>query len=174
MFIGRTDAEDETAVLWPLDAKNRLLGKDPDAGQDWRQEEKGTTGDEMVGWHHWLDGHEFEQAPGVGDGQGNLACCSPRGCRVRQDWVTELNPFHQFDFSYYISVSPSFFYFYKNQFSDELPLHYGFYFSISLLVLFRLFYWLFWGRFLKFEFIFWYIHFLLNLFIFKWNNDEYF
>ena len=163
MFIGRTDADNETAVLWPLDAKNWLLGKDPDAGQDWRQEEKGTTEDETVGWHHRLDGHEFEQAPGGGDGQGNLACCSPRGCRVRQDWVTALNPFHQFDFSYPISISPSFFfYFCKNQFFDELPLHYGFYFSISLLVLFRLFYWLFWGWFLKFEFIFWYIHFLLN------------
>ena len=157
MFIGRTDAEGETAVLWPLDTKNWLLGKDPDAGQDWRQEEKGMTEDEMVGWHHRLDGHEFEQALGVGDGQGGLACCSPWGCIVGQDsdW-TEPNPFHQFDFSYYISISPSFFFFNfcKNQFFDELPLHYGFYFSISLLVLFRLFYWLFWGWFLNFEFIF--------------------
>ena len=64
-------------ILWPSDGKNWLTGKDPDAGKDWRQEEKGTAEDEMVGWHHWLNGHEFEQAPGVGDGQGSLACCSP-------------------------------------------------------------------------------------------------
>ena len=75
-FIGRTDAEDEAPIFWSPDAKNWLLRKDPDAGKDWRQEEKGMTEDEMVGWHHWLDGHEFEQAPGVGDGQGSL-CCSP-------------------------------------------------------------------------------------------------
>ena len=68
-------------ILWPPDAKNWLLGKDPDAGKDWRQEEKGTTEDEMVGWHHRLNGHEFEEAPGVGDGQGSLACCSPWGCK---------------------------------------------------------------------------------------------
>ena len=79
IFIGRTDAEIEVPILWPPDAKNWLTGKDPDAGKDWRQEEKGMTEDEMVGWHHWLDGHEFEQAPGVGDGQGSLACCSPWG-----------------------------------------------------------------------------------------------
>ena len=64
---------------WKTDAKNWLIRKDPDAGKDWRQEEKGTTEYEMVGWHHWLNGHEFEQAPGVGDGQGSLACCSPWG-----------------------------------------------------------------------------------------------
>ena len=79
IFIGRTDAEAETSILWPLDAKNWLVWKDPDAGKDWRQEEKGTSEDEMVGWHHQLDGHESEQAPGVGDGQGNLVCCSPWG-----------------------------------------------------------------------------------------------
>ena len=76
LFIGRTDAEAETPILWPHDAKNWLIGKDPEAGKDWRQE-RGTTEDEMVGWHHRLNGHEFEQAPGVGDGQGSLACCSP-------------------------------------------------------------------------------------------------
>ena len=70
-----------TPILWPLDAKRWLIGKDNDAGKDWRQEEKGTTEDEMVGWHHWLKGHEFEQALGVGDGQGGLACCSPWGCK---------------------------------------------------------------------------------------------
>ena len=64
-------------ILWPSYAKNWLIWKDPDAGKDWRQEEKGMTEDEMVGWHHWLDGHEFGQAPGVGDGQGSLLCCSP-------------------------------------------------------------------------------------------------
>ena len=79
IFTRRTDAE--TPILWPPDAKNWLIGKDPDAGKDWRQEEKGTTENEMVGWHHRLDGHEFEQAPGVGDGQRSLACCSPWGCR---------------------------------------------------------------------------------------------
>ena len=79
IFIGRTDAEAEALILWPPDAKNWLIGKDPDAGKDWRQEEKGMTEDEMAGWHHWLNDHEFEQAPGVGDGQGSLACCSPWG-----------------------------------------------------------------------------------------------
>ena len=69
MCIGRTDAKAEAPILWLLEAKSQLIGKDPDAGKDWRQEEKGTTKDEMVGWHHQLDGHEFEQAPGVGDGR---------------------------------------------------------------------------------------------------------
>ena len=77
IFIGRTDAEAETPILWPPYVKNWLIGKDPDAVKDWGQEEKGTTEDEMVGWHHRLNGHEFEYAPGVGDGQGGLACCSP-------------------------------------------------------------------------------------------------
>ena len=80
MFIGSTDAEAETPILWPPDVKNWLIGKDPDAGKDWRQE-KGTTEDEMIGWHHWLNGHEFEQTLGVGGGQGGLGCCSP--------WVTK-------------------------------------------------------------------------------------
>ena len=81
IFIGRTDVEAETPILWPSDVKNWLIWKDPDAGKDWRQEEKGMTKDEMVGWHHQLDGHEFEQALGVGDRQGSLACCSPWGHR---------------------------------------------------------------------------------------------
>ena len=72
----------ERPILWSPDVKSQLTRKDPDAGKDWRQEEKGTTEDEMVGWHHQLDGHEFEQAPGVGDGQGGLACCSPWGRKV--------------------------------------------------------------------------------------------
>ena len=78
IFIGRTDAEAETPILWP-DVKNWLTGKDTDAGKDWRQEEKGTTEDDIVGWHHWLDRHEFEEAPGVGDGQGSLVYYSPWG-----------------------------------------------------------------------------------------------
>ena len=90
MFVGRTDAEAETPVLWPPDAKNNLIGKDPDAGKDWRQEEKRTTEDEMVGWHCWLDGHEFEQAMGVGDGQGSLVCCSPWGLK-ESDRTEQLN-----------------------------------------------------------------------------------
>ena len=78
-FIGRTDAEDEAPILWPSDVKNWLHGKDLNARKDWRQEEKGMTEDEMVGWHHWLNGHEVEQAPGLGDGQGSLVPCSPWG-----------------------------------------------------------------------------------------------
>ena len=81
IFIGRTDAGAEALILGPPDAKNWLIGKYPDSGKDWRREEKGMTEDEMVGWHHWLDGHEFEQALGIGDGQGSLACCSPWGCK---------------------------------------------------------------------------------------------
>ena len=77
-FIGRTNAEAETSTLWPPDVNNWLNGKGPDAGKDWRWE-KGTTEDEVVGWHHWLGGHEFVQVQGVGDGQGGLACCSPWG-----------------------------------------------------------------------------------------------
>ena len=79
IFIGRTNAEVEAPIHWPPEAKNWLIRKDPDAGKDWRQEQKQATEDEMVGWHHRLDGHEFEQAPGVGDGQGGLVCYSPWG-----------------------------------------------------------------------------------------------
>ena len=77
IFIGRTDAK--VPILWPPDVKSQLTGKDPDAGKDWRQKEQGTTDDEMVGWHHQLDIHEFEQDSGVGDGQGSLMCRSPWG-----------------------------------------------------------------------------------------------
>ena len=79
MFIGRTDTEAETLILWPPDAKKWLLGKDPDAGKDWRQEEKEKTEDQIIGWYPWLSEQEFEQALGDGEGQGSLACCSPRG-----------------------------------------------------------------------------------------------
>ena len=89
IFTGRTDAEAETPIHWPPDAKNWLIRKDPDAGKDWRQE-KGMTKDEMVGWHHQLDGHEFEQALGIGDGQRGLVCCSPWG-RKESDTTETLN-----------------------------------------------------------------------------------
>ena len=81
IVIGRTDVEAETPILWPPDVKNWLIGKDTDAGKAWRQEEKGMTEDKMVGWHHWLDGHEFEQGLEIGDGLGSLVCCSPWGCK---------------------------------------------------------------------------------------------
>ena len=88
IFIGKTNAEAEIPILQPPDAKNWLIGKDPDAGKDWRQEEKGSIEDEMVAWHHWLNGHEFEQALGVGEGQGSLACGSPQSCKESD--MTEL------------------------------------------------------------------------------------
>ena len=90
MFIGRTDAEAEAPLLWSPDEKSWLIRKDPDAGKDWRQEEKGTIEEGMVGWPHWLNGHEFEQVMGVGDGQGGLACCSPWG-RQESDTTERLN-----------------------------------------------------------------------------------
>ena len=88
IFIGRDDAEAETPILWLSDVKNWLTGKDPDAGKDWRWE-KGMTEDEMVGWHHWLDGHEFEWTPGVGDGQGSLVCCDSWGHKESEttEWL---------------------------------------------------------------------------------------
>ena len=90
IFIRRTDAEAETPIFGPPDAKNWLIWKDPDARKDWRREEKGTTEDEMVGWPHQLNGHEFEQAPGVSDGQGSLVCCNPWGCK-ESDMTEQLN-----------------------------------------------------------------------------------
>ena len=90
IFIGRTDAEAENPILWPPKVKNGLLGKDCDAGKDWRQEEKGTTEDEMAGWHHWLDGRESQWTLGVGDGQGGLACCDSWG-RKESDTTEWLN-----------------------------------------------------------------------------------
>ena len=90
ILIGTTDAETVAPLLWPPDAKSWLIGKDPDAGKDWGQEEKGATEDEVVGWHHRLNGHEFEQAPGDGEGQGGLGCCSPWG-RKELDTTEQLN-----------------------------------------------------------------------------------
>ena len=88
IFIGRTD-EAETPTLRPSDVKSQLIGKDPDAGKDWRQEEEEMIEDEMAGWHYWLNAHEFEQTLGDGEGQGSLVCCSSRGHRVGHDWATE-------------------------------------------------------------------------------------
>ena len=101
IFIGRTDVEAETPILWPPDANSWLIWKDPDAGKDWRQEEKRMTEDEVLGWHHWLDGHEFEQSPGVGDGQGSLACCSPFSHKEldateRLNWLTNWSVFEAY------------------------------------------------------------------------------
>ena len=92
IFIGRTDAEAETPIIWLPDVKNWLIGRDSDAGKDWRCEEKQMTEDEMAGWHHQLYEHEFGQALGVGDGQGSLACCSPWDCREsnRTEWLSWL------------------------------------------------------------------------------------
>ena len=90
IFLGRTDAEAEAPILWPPDAKSWLTGKDSDAGRDWGQEEKGTTKDEMAGWHHWLDEHESEWTPGVGDGHGGLVCCDSWG-RKESDTTEQLN-----------------------------------------------------------------------------------
>ena len=90
VFIGRTDAKAETPVLWPPHAMSWFIGKDSDAGRDWGQEEKGRTEDEMAGWHHRLDAHEFGWTPGVGDGQGGLACCDSWG-RKESDMTERLN-----------------------------------------------------------------------------------
>ena len=99
IFIGRTDAEAKAPILWPHDLKSRLLRKDPDAGKDWGQEEKGMTEDKMVGWHQWVNGHEFQQAPGNGEEQGSLKCCSPWGLKEsdmteRLNWLTDSLSLH--------------------------------------------------------------------------------
>ena len=96
VFFGRNDAKAETPVLWPPPEKSWLIGKDSDAGRVWGQEEKGTTEDEMAGWHHQLDGHEFEWAPGVGDGQGGLECYNhgvPKSQTRLSDWTELKHPF---------------------------------------------------------------------------------
>ena len=90
IFIGRTDVEAETPILWPPDVKSWFIWKDADAGKVWGQEEKGMTEDELTGWHHWLNGHELEQALGDGEGQGSLSCCSPWGHR-ELDTTEQLN-----------------------------------------------------------------------------------
>ena len=90
VFIGRTDAEAETPIFWPPDTKSWLIRKDPDAGKDWGQEERGMTEDEMVGWHYRLNGHEFGWTLGVGNGQGGLECCNSWGCK-ESDTTERLN-----------------------------------------------------------------------------------
>ena len=102
IFIGRTNAEAETPILCPPDAKNWLIWKDPDAGKDWRQE-TGTTEDEMVGWHHRCNGHEFEQTSGDSEGQGSLTCCSAWGCKV-SDTTEWLNTNNENDGHFFSSI----------------------------------------------------------------------
>ena len=96
IFIGRTDIEAETPILCPPDVKNWLIGKDPDAGKHWKQEEKGMTEDETIGWHHWLNGHELEQTLEAGDGEGTLACCSSWDCKESDmtEWLNWTEPPH--------------------------------------------------------------------------------
>ena len=114
VFIGRTDVEAETPILWPPDVKNWLTGKDPDTGKDWRWEEKGTTEDEVVGWHHQLDGHEFQQAPGIGGGQGKPGVLHSMG-RQESDMTERLN---------------------NNKINERLIASYGFpYFNWRLIIL---------------------------------------
>ena len=112
-FIGRANADAEAPILWPLDANNWLTGKDPDAGKEWRQEEKGATEDEMIGWHHWLNVHQFEQAPRVGDRLGSLTCCSQWGFKELNmtewlNWTTNysIHIFLPFKFSSFSHVLP--------------------------------------------------------------------
>ena len=100
---GRTDAKAETPILWPPHVKSWLTGKDPGAGRDWGQEEKGTTEDEMAGWHHWLDGREFEWTPGAVDGQGGLACCDSWG-REGSDTTEQLNWTEHVLSTYYLNT----------------------------------------------------------------------
>ena len=103
IFTGRTNAEAEAPILWPRDAKSGLIGKHPDAGKHWRQEEKGTTEDEMVGWHHWLNGHVFEQTRGDSDGPRSLLCCSSWGHKESYKTATEQ---HLAETSWHLLLSP--------------------------------------------------------------------
>ena len=130
VYIGRNDAEAETPILWLPHVKSWVIGKDSDAGRDWGQEEKGTTEDEMAGWHHGLDGHEFEWTLGVGDGQGGLACCSSWGCQE------SVKPSNHLILCHLLLLSPSFLPSIR-VFSNESVLHirwpkyWSFHFTIS-------------------------------------------
>ena len=112
VFIGRTDVEAETSIFWPPDAKSWLIGKDPDAGKDWGQE-KGMTENEMVGWHHWLDAHEFGWTPGVGDGQGGLTCWGSWGLKESDttewlnwtEWLIHIVVWHNLVYQFYCCCS---------------------------------------------------------------------
>ena len=129
VFIGRTDVEAETPILWPPDAKSWLIWKDPNAGKDWGQEEKGTTENEIVGWHHWLNGHGFGWTPGVGDRQGGLACCGSWGRKELDmtEWLnwTELNLIWVLLIQVYFSSAIS-----RNIFFQPLP--FSLYVSLGL------------------------------------------
>ena len=105
LFIGRTDVEAETPILWPPDVKSWLIGKDPDAGKDWGQEEMGMREDEMVGWHHRLNGHGFGWTPGVSDGQGGLVCCSSWGCF--QTWLSSWTELINIELPWWLSGKES-------------------------------------------------------------------
>ena len=106
VFTGRTDAEAEMPILWPPHANIWLIGKDPDAGKDWGQEEKRMTEDDMVGWYHWCDGHEFKQTQGDSGGQGSLVCCSPWGCK-ESDTNERLNNSRWFGLIFNLMFFPS-------------------------------------------------------------------
>ena len=129
VFIGRTDVEAETPIIWPPNAKSWLIWKDPDAGKDWRQEEKGTTEDEMVEEHNQLNGHGFGWTPGVGDGQGGLVCCSPWGHKESDtteqlNWTELMRPHAMIFIFWMLSFKPTFslssFTFIKRLFSSSL------------------------------------------------------
>ena len=124
VFIGRTDVEYETPIIWPPNAQSWLIWKDPDAGKDWGQEEKGTTEDEMVGWHHWLNGHGFGWTLGIGDGQGGLAGCSSGSCKEsdtteRLNW-TELNTQKNMLCQRYIFIKRRYIWIYESPFAFDL------------------------------------------------------
>ena len=104
IFIGRTDAEGETPTLWPPDGKNWLIGKDPDVGKDWRQDEEGVTEDEMAGWHHQLNGHEFEQALEDSEGQGSLAC-SIHGVTKHRTWLSDWTELSLYRYFHFVPIS---------------------------------------------------------------------
>ena len=110
VFLGRTDAEVEAPILWPRNTKSQLIGKDPDSGKDWRREEKGATEGEIVGWHHWYNGHELEQAAGGNEIQGNLECCSPWDQKElnRTEWWNKNSDLYE-NISLYTLITYSFY-----------------------------------------------------------------
>ena len=136
VFTGRTDVEAETPVLWPPHSKSWLIWKDPDAGKDWGQEEKGMTEDEMAGWHHWLDGHGFGWTPGVADGQGGLACCGSWGCKELDttEWLNWTESQREWNEPQYSSRSSS--WCFQNLTAEEKEI-YGFLISLESILKFR-------------------------------------
>ena len=174
-FFGRNDAKAETPVLWPPHVKSWLIGKDSDAGRDWGQEEKGTTADEMAGWHHQLDAHEFWWIPGVGDGQGGLACCDSWGHRESDtteqlnwtEWLVILSIFSG-------ACWPSWYFLWRNVYLDLLPI-----FWLSCLGFVVMLYWtaqfyVFFQRFKILPSIFFFFFLLINAFNYHYVfNDWY-